>query len=177
MSELLLIFFLLILLITLASMIGLILLSITYFVGAPWTPTRKEIVRKMLKMAGANRKTKVYDLGSGDGRIIILAAKEFGANGVGIEINPLLVLWSGLSTMFYGVKEKTKFVFNNFFHVNLSDADIVTLFLLEPTNIRLKDKLEDELKPGTRVVSYKFTFPGWKLKKKDAKDKIYLYVR
>jgi len=175
-SELFLTFFLFVLLLVVALMMGLIFLSITYFIGAPWTPTEERVVRKMLKMAGANNRTKVYDLGSGDGRIIIMAAKEFGADGVGIEINPFLILWSKFSAIFNGVRKKTKFVLNNFFNADLSDADIVTLFLLQPTNIKLKHKLSKELKHGARVVSYRFTFPYWKLKKKDAKDKIYLYA-
>jgi SAM-dependent methyltransferase len=158
-------------------MIAMILFFITYFLGAPWTPTEKNVVRKMLKMAGASSKTRVYDLGSGDGRIVIMAAKEFGASGVGVEINPLLFLLSVLYSVAGGMRKRTRFILNSFFKVNLRDADIVTLFLLQPTNINLKDKLERELRHGTKVVSYKFTFPGWKLKKKDLKDKIYLYVR
>lgn len=177
MQELWFVLFFIILLIPLAFMIALILFFITFFLGAPWTPTEKQVVRKMLKMAGAGGKSKVYDLGSGDGRIAIMAAKEFGASSVGIEINPLLFLLSKFYAIFHGVGKKTKFIFNNFFNVNLNDADIVTLFLLQPTNIKLKDKLERELKHGARVVSYKFTFPGWKLKKKDVENKIYLYVR
>jgi hypothetical protein len=177
MLEPLLALLLLLLLLPAAFMIAMILFFITYFLGAPWTPTEKNVVRKMLKMAGANSKSKVYDLGSGDGRIVIMAAKEFGANSVGIEINPLLLLLSMLYAVVGGVRKKTSFILNSFFNVNLKDAGIVTLFLLQPTNIKLKDKLERELGHGTRVVSYKFTFPGWKLKKKDSKDKIYLYVR
>lgn len=165
------------LLIVIALMIAMLIFFITFFIGAPWTPTQKSVVRKMLEMAGTNSKSVVYDLGSGDGRIVIMAAREFGARGVGVEINPLLVLLSELYAVFYGVRSRVKFVLNNFFNVNLSDANIVTLFLLQPTNEKLEGKLEKELKPGTRVVSYRFTFPGWKLKKEDAKNKIYLYVR
>ncbi len=177
MRELFLILFLFLLLIPIAFMIAMILFFITYFLGAPWTPTDKKVVRKMLEMADADGKSKVYDLGSGDGRITIMAAKEFGASSIGIEINPLLFLLSIFRAMLQGVGSKAKFILNSFFNVSLNDADIVTLFLLQPTNIKLKEKLERELRHGTRVVSYKFTFPGWKLKKKDAKDKIYLYVR
>jgi len=148
----------------------------TSLFGAPWIPTSGGIVRKMLFMADVKPGDVVYDLGSGDGRIMITAAKEFHARSVGIEINPLWVFWTRLIVTNLGLMDQAKVVWGNFFREDLSKADIVTLYLLQGTNDRLKSKLERELKPGTCVVSHVFTFTGWDPVKVDAESKIYLYI-
>jgi len=151
------------------------LLVFGYMFGAAWTPTSKDRVRKMLSMADAKSGEVVYDLGSGDGRIIMTAAKEFHARSVGMEINPLWVLWTQLIVNILGLRDRVNVVWGDFFRKDLSEANIVTLFLKQDTNDRLRPKLERELKPGTRVVSYTYTLTGWNPLKVDRKLALYVY--
>ena len=132
----------------------------TGFLGAPWVPTAGETVNKMLSMAGVKSGDVVYDLGSGDGRVVVTAAKRFHATSVGVELNPLWVLWTRLKVTFLGLRGKTKVVWGNFFKVDFSNADVVTLYLIQNTNDKLESKLKEQLKPGSRVVSHVFTFNG-----------------
>ena len=130
-------------------------------VGAGWEPTSRRKVRKMLEMSGAGPSDVVYDLGSGDGRIVLEAARTFHAKAVGVEADPLRVLFSRLVVAIHHLKGTVRIVWGNFFHVDLSEATIVTLFLSQGTNKKLKSKLLAELKPGTRVISYVWTFDDW----------------
>jgi cyclopropane fatty-acyl-phospholipid synthase-like methyltransferase len=145
--------------------------------GAPWAPTSKRIVQKMLIIAKVCPDDLLVDLGSGDGRIIIRASMEFGARSLGIEINPLWVLWTRLKVITFGLRNKSKAVWADLFKVDLSDADVVTLYLHQGTNDKLREKLERELKPGARVVSHVFTFKGWTATKVDEIEHVYLYIR
>lgn len=150
-------------------------LIVGWIFGAPWAPTRKKLVHKMLSMAEVNPGDVLYDLGSGDGRIITMAARQFHAKSVGIEINPLWVLWTKLKIAIFQLNDKMNVVWGNFFNQDLSKANIVTLYLLQKTNDKLRPKLEKELKPGTRIVSHVFTFDGWEPEKVDWESKIYMY--
>jgi SAM-dependent methyltransferase len=145
----------------------------TRLFGAEWIPMPLPKIRKMLELAEVKEGDLLYDLGSGDGRIIILASKEFGARAMGIEIDPLRFLLSWILIKIFKIKAEVRL--GNFFDENLSDATVVTLFLLESTNRKLKQKLRKELKPGTRVVSYRWKFDGWTPSKVDEKFKLYLY--
>jgi len=144
-------------------------------IGAGWSPTPMENVRKMLKMAGVGKDDVVYDLGCGDGRIIIAAAGEFGARAVGIEADPLRFLLSFVRIKVSGLGSKVKVIWGNFFHHNLSDATVVTVFLSNEANDKLRAKLEKELSPGTRVISYYWIFSGWKAVKADFSSHLYMY--
>ena len=144
--------------------------------GAPWLPTPKDSVERMLELARVKKGEVVYDLGSGFGRISIAAARNFGARSVGIEIDPIKVWASRLVIFFLGLSDRVKIIRGNFFKTDLSRADVVTCFLLHPTNKKLMSKLESELKPGTRIVSHSFTFPGWQMVKKDSKKPLFLYI-
>lgn len=155
--------------------LGVFLLG-TVAVGAGWEPTSRRKVRRMLELSGTGPTDVVYDLGSGDGRIIIEAAKAYGARAVGVEADPLRVLFSRLSVSLHRLRGRVLVVWGNFFHVDLSEATVVTLFLTQGTNRKLKAKLLSELKPGTRVVSYVWTFEGWSPKLKDEKNELALYV-
>jgi SAM-dependent methyltransferase len=148
----------------------------TATVGAGWEPTSRRKVRKMLEMSGAGPSDVVYDLGSGDGRIILEAARTYHTKAVGIEADPVRVFYSRLVVALLHAKGQVRVVWGNFFHVNLADATIVTVFLSQGTNQRLKSKLLSELKPGTRVVSYVWTFDGWTPSSRDSVDKLSLYV-
>jgi precorrin-6B methylase 2 len=144
-------------------------------IGAGFEPTSKNLVIKMLEMAEIGPDDVVYDLGSGDGRIVIEAVKSYGASAVGIEADPIRVLWSRMFLFFNGIQDKSKIKWGNFFNEDIIDATSVTLFLGGKTNQKLKEKLVNELKPGTNVVSYVWTFHGWNPVKVDYIDKIYLY--
>ncbi len=145
-------------------------------VGAGWEPTSFSKVRKMLEMSGAGPFDVVYDLGSGDGRVILEAARTYHARAVGIEADPLRVLLSRTAIALFRAKDQAKVVWGNFFHVDLSEATIVTVFLSQGTNQRLKSKLLSELRPGTRVVSYVWTFDDWTPASRDQGDRLSLYV-
>lgn len=146
------------------------------FIGTGWLPTPMEIVRRMLEMACVQAEDTVFDLGSGDGRIVIVAAGEFGARAVGVEVDPLRLLWSRLRIRMSGLEEKASVLWSNFFHLDLRDANVVTIYQNQRTNNNLREKLKRELRPGTRVVSYMFTFDGWEPDEVDEGSKVYLYV-
>ena len=143
--------------------------------GAPWIPTREITIDKMLSMADIKPGEVIYDLGAGDGRIVIAAARDFKASSVGIEINPFLVLWARFRIRFMKLDTQAKIVWGNFHREDLSKADVVTLYLWQGTNDALRDKLKRELKPGSRVVSRIFTFSGWDPSVVDEKRSIYVY--
>lgn len=168
-----------VLLATLVASILFILFIVSVFwpwaVGAAWQPTPMKKVRRMLALAEVKPQDVVYDLGSGDGRIIVTATKEYGAKSVGIEVDPLRFLFSWLRTRVSGLGNRTQVIYGNFFYKDLSAASVVTLFLLESTNDKLRQKFEAELKPGTRVVSYHWTFTGWMPIKVDRESELYLY--
>ena len=144
--------------------------------GAPWVPTSYRTIRKMLTLAEVRPGDVVYDLGSGDGRVIIEAARSFGAKAVGIEIDPLRFIWSKARIRFQGLSGRVDVLRGNFFKINIGVADIVTIYLLQETNNRLIDKFIRELRPGTRVVSNTFTLPGMEIINFDKKLKIFVYV-
>ncbi len=147
----------------------------TQFRGALWVPTPLSTVRKMLVMAEVGPGDVVYDLGSGDGRVITIAARQFGARAVGIEIDPLRYLWTQLMIVVFRLRGQVKVVWGDFFNQDLSQADVVTVYLQQETNLRLMNKLMHELRPGTRVVSHAFTFPGWQIIGRDEKAQLYVY--
>ena len=116
----------------------------------------------MLSVAKVTSRDVVYDLGSGDGRIVIAAAKKYGARGVGIEIDPVLVKKAKDNAAKAGVSSKVRFVTEDLFTADLKDATVVTLYLLQSINERLRPKLVRELRPGARVVSHMFNMgPEW----------------
>jgi len=127
-------------------------------------PSPPEVVAAMLKLAGVTKNDVVYDLGSGDGRIPITAAKTFGARGVGIEIDAALVKQAREEATSQSVGDRVRFVQQDLFTADISEATVVTLYLLPSLNARLLPKLNRELKPGTRVVSQSFDFGGPKPK-------------
>jgi predicted RNA methylase len=144
-------------------------------IGAGWSPTPMENVKKMLKMAEVGKDDVVYDLGCGDGRIIAIAAGEFGVRAVGIEADPLRFLFSFVRIKVSGLGNKAKVIWRDFFRVNLEEATVVTVFLSNKANSKLKEKLQRELSPGTRVISYYWIFDGWKPVKINPSSHLYMY--
>ena len=121
-----------------------------------FVPTPQEVVDAMLEMANVTAKDVVYDLGSGDGRIPITAAKKYGARAIGIDIDPQRIKEANENLKQAGVADKVKFLNQDLFETNLSEASVVTLYLLPSLNVKLMPKLQKELKPGTRIVSHSF---------------------
>jgi cyclopropane fatty-acyl-phospholipid synthase-like methyltransferase len=127
-----------------------------------YVPTPQPVVEAMLEVAAVKPGDVVYDLGSGDGRIVITAAKKYGARGVGIEIDPALVKKATENAVAAGVSDRVRFLNQNLFDADLRQATVVTLYLLQSINERLRPKLVRELKPGARVVSHVFNMgPEW----------------
>jgi len=131
-------------------------------VDVPYVPTTEEAVKAMLKLADVKNTDIVYDLGCGDGRIVIAAAKEYGAHGVGIDINPERIQEAEENAKKAGVDRLVRFEENDLFDADIHQATVVTLFLLESVNLKLRPKLLENLKPGTRIVSNTFGMGDWK---------------
>jgi precorrin-6B methylase 2 len=121
-----------------------------------FVPTPQEVVDAMLKLAKVGADDVVYDLGSGDGRIPITAARTYGARGVGIDIDPQRIREANENLKAAGVADKVRFLNQDLFTTNISEATVVTLYLLPSLNLKLIPKLNAELRPGTRVVSHAF---------------------
>jgi SAM-dependent methyltransferase len=131
----------------------------------PYVPTTEEAVDAMLKLARVSKADTVYDLGCGDGRIVIAAAKAYGAHGVGIDINPECIKEARENAKKAGVENLVKFEEQDLFEADIHPATVVTLFLLSSVNMKLRPKLLSDLKPGTRVVSNTFDMGDWKPEK------------
>lgn len=128
----------------------------------PYVPTTEPAVQEMLKLAGVSKSDVVYDLGCGDGRIVIAAAKQYGARGVGIDINPERISEAKENAKKAGVEHLVKFIEQDLFEADIHEATVVTLFLLTEVNMKLRPKLLADLRPGTRVVSNTFEMGDWK---------------
>ena len=129
---------------------------------APFVATPIPVVEKMLEMAKVTKDDVVYDLGCGDGRMLIVAAEKYGARGVGIDIDPRRIAESKSNAKLARIGKRVKFILGDATKVDISKATVVTLYLLPESNELLRPKLERELKEGTRVVSHNYRIPGWK---------------
>jgi len=127
-----------------------------------FVPTPQEVVDAMLEVAKVTKTDVVYDLGSGDGRIPVTAAKKYGARAVGIDIDPQRIKEANANAQSAGVTDKVKFLNQDLFTTDISEASVVTLYLLPSLNVKLMPKLMKELKPGTRIVSHAFDMGDWK---------------
>lgn len=127
----------------------------------PYVPTSPDVVTRMLEMAEVNFDDVVYDLGSGDGRIVITAAQRYRARGVGIEIDPVRVWEARENAEAAGVAGRVEFRQKDLFEADISEATVVTLYLLPGVNRKLRPQLFDQLEPGTRVVSHNFDMGNW----------------
>jgi cyclopropane fatty-acyl-phospholipid synthase-like methyltransferase len=128
----------------------------------PYVPTPPEVVEAMLKLAGVKKTDTVIDLGCGDGRIVVAAAQKFGARAMGFDLDPQRIREATENAKQAGVGDRAKFFEKNLFEVDVSEANVVTLYLLQTVNEKLKPTLQKQLKPGSRVVSHTFTMGDWK---------------
>lgn len=127
-----------------------------------YVPTPPEVVNRMLAIANVNKNDVLYDLGSGDGRIPITAAQKFGIRATGIDINPERIREANANAQKAGVTNRVRFLNQDLFASNFSDATVVTLYLLPTLNVKLRPQLFQQLKPGTRIVSHDFDMGEWK---------------
>jgi protein-L-isoaspartate O-methyltransferase len=147
---------------------------------APFVESPQDVVKKMLQLVQPKPDEILYDMGSGDGRIIIMAAKDFGLRCVGIEIREDLVRRAMAEIKRFNLDSRIKVMNDDFFNVDVSNADIITLYLTTSANEKLRPKLEKELRSGVRVVSHDYEIRGWRPTKISRDDPpghtIYLYV-
>ncbi len=141
-----------------------------------YIPTPPKIVEAMLKLAEVKNGDNVYDLGCGDGRIVIAAAREFGSHGVGVDISPERVQEAEENARRAGVSSRVRFIETNLFDADVSDATVVALYLLPALNLRLRPKLLKDLKTGSRIVSHRFDMADWKPDKRTVIDGRDIYV-
>lgn len=154
-------------LVILIASLGLSALTAAQSAKAPsldihYVPTPTAVVETMLRLARVTPQDVVYDLGSGDGRIVIAAAQQYGARGVGVELDPELVKRARAAAAKAGVQDKVRFSQEDLFRTDLSEATVVTLYLSPSINLRLESKLRRELRPGARIVSHRFPIGEWK---------------
>jgi len=157
---------------------ALTLTAYAAYVGAPPLLTPKKAVRKMLELAQVGPGDTVYDLGCGDGRVVIMADKEFRAEAVGFELSPFLYVVGQIKRLF-SKASRTKILFRDFYSQDLTKADAIICFLTPRTMPRLQKKLEKNVKSGTKLVSYAFEAKGWKpekIEKLKGLAPIYLYI-
>lgn len=141
-----------------------------------FVPTPPDVVDVMLKMANVHRGDVLYDLGSGDGRIVIAAAKQFGVHGVGIDINPVRIQEANDNAKAAGVTNLVEFRNEDMFEANIREASVVTLYLLTSLNLKLKPKLLHDLKPGSRIVSQTFDMGDWQPEKEQLVNGRHVYM-
>ncbi len=144
----------------------LIIISIVWpgIIGAPWIPSTRAEVRRMLTLAHVQPGERVYDLGSGDGRVLIAVAREFDAEAIGVEADLLRWLWTQARVRLLNLRGPltghVRVIWGNLFEADLRTADVVIVYLRQDTNTRLMHKLWRELRPGARVISNTYIFPG-----------------
>lgn len=168
--------------INLLSILGfVVLLTFAYgsLRGAPWVPTKKRDVERFLKLSQLKPGQKMVDLGCGDGRLLCVAAQE-GAKAQGFEVSLLPYFLANLRRLFHKDKSRIKISYRDVWQCNLSDADLVYVFLMPKIYPRLKQKFENELKPSARVIAYVWPIQGWEPVTIDSKKgcpNLYLYQR
>ncbi len=144
---------------------------------APYVPTPPETVRRMLSVAEVGSEDVVYDLGCGDGRVLVMAVEEFGVKGaVGYEISRQIYRLALSEVLRHGLEGKIKLINGDLFEANLSEASVITLYLNPSANERLKPKLEKEARIGARIVSRNFAMVGWRAVRKEYFDISILYL-
>jgi len=141
-----------------------------------YVPTSYEVVDAMLRMAEVTKEDVVYDLGSGDGRLVIAAARDYGARGVGIDVTPRRISEANENAKLAGVVNQVTFIQGDMFVEDISEATVVTLYLLDELNLRLKPKLLRELKPGSRIVSNTFKMGDWEPESIQIVDNKFIYL-
>lgn len=163
------------LLLLLIALIALASIVLPAFTGGAWSPTKRRVLAKMLRYAKLQPDELLIDLGAGDGRVLLAAAKGYGARAVGIEIDPVRYALCRARIRLSRLDRRVAVRKENFFRTDLAGADVVTFYLSQAAADKLAEKFERELRPGTRVVSYRRPLPGWEPALVDEEDQIYVY--
>jgi SAM-dependent methyltransferase len=143
--------------------------------GLPWVPTQRKRIRRALELSKVRPGEIVYDLGAGDGRVLIVAAREFGARAVGIEIDPVHCAVAWLRAFFSGARGSVSIRREDFFKTDLEDADVVFAYLTSAHAARLQPLLDKQLRPGARVVAISADLKGWQPAAFDSEYLIFMY--
>lgn len=146
------------------------------FFGPPSIPTARSRIRKALQLANLQPGEMVYDLGAGDGRVLLMAAQEFNAQAVGVEIGPVQCLIIQLQVLASGYGDKVRVRWDNYFKTNLKDADVVFIYATSRETGKLANHLKQQMKPGSRLVSISADFPDWEPSHIDDLELIFLYT-
>lgn len=158
-------------------LISILWILVPTIYGLPPVSTKHERIRQALKLANLQAGETLYDLGSGHGHVLIIAAKEFEAQAVGIEIGPVQCVVAWINAVQNGVRSQVRIEARNFYHADLTKADVVFAYLTSSQANRLQEKFQKELKKGTRVVTISFDFPNWKPVCIDRENLIFLYKK
>ncbi len=158
-----------------ASLLLMLWVYLPIFWGAPWIPVSLRVANRMLVMAEVKPGQTVVDLGAGDGRLVLLAARKFKARAFGVEIDPLRCLAAKAFLLALGLRDKAQVRWGNLRRYDFSGADVVTLYLMQGTNQSLKGRLERSLRPGAKVVSHLFSMSGWTPVALDDRNGIFVY--
>jgi len=145
------------------------------FYGLPSRPTHPNRIRKALKLANLQPDEILYDLGSGDGRVLIIAAREFDAKAVGVEIGPVQHAFSWLRVLYNGIRHRVRIEAGNFYKSDVREADVVFIYATSTEVAKLASHLEKQMKPGSRVVSISADFPEWEPSMFDEHELIFIY--
>ncbi len=156
--------------------LGVLWLVIPMVFGLPWIPTRRPRIRRALELAGLRAGEVLFDLGAGDGRVLTLAARDFGARAVGVEISPLHCAVAWMRARLGGVGDRVQIRLGDYHKADLRPADVVFAYLTGREAPRLGPILQAQLRPGARVVTVAFDFAGWRPVAFDRQDLIFLYV-
>jgi SAM-dependent methyltransferase len=162
------------LIIQLCFVIYLTFYIIAFLSGAPFVPSANRTAEAMIELSGIKKGMKIYDLGSGNGKLLFLAAAK-GAGATGYEINPVLALYSSMRTLISPYRKQVRTVCKNFWNADISGADVIFVYLLPWRMERLAAKLKKEAHPGTLIVSNSFIFPEWKILRQDFKNHVYVF--
>ena len=158
-----------------ASLLTILWVYLPIFWGAPWIPSPLRLVARMLELAEVKPGQRVVDLGAGDGRVVVLAAKKYHAVAIGVEIDPLRVLIANLWILLLGVRGRAKVEWGDLRRFPVAGADAVVLSLLQGTNQTIKENLQKTLHPGAKVVSHTYSISGWTPSALDERHGIFVY--
>lgn len=150
-------------------------LVLSFYTGAPYVPSKLKSAKRMIEFAHLSKGTRVIDLGSGDGKLLFEAA-SLGAHTIGYEINPFLVAFTNTKSFFSPYRTRVHAVWKNFWHADVSSADVILLYLIPWKMERLENKLLKETKPGTKIISNSFIFPHIPCTDKDVGNHVYVFT-
>jgi SAM-dependent methyltransferase len=156
-------------------LLALLWILIPVLYGLPSKPTKPDRIRKALQLVELKQGELLYDLGAGDGRVLLIAAKEFGANAIGIEVAPVQIMLTRLRIILSGLGDRVHIKPGNFYKTELKDANVVFIYATLQELMKLAPQLEKKMRPGSRLVSISADFPEWEPTKFDEPDLIFIY--